>query len=85
MSTILQTSHSSSGLALIVEDEGDSWWAYLYDTEAKSIVADVWVRDKITSPSRDELRRYKGPPPAAVGFDGGTPFRDHVDPDRFGE
>lgn len=84
MSTILEASHQGSGLALTVEDEGDSWWAYLVDTEVKSIVADAWVRNKIPSPSRDELGRYRGgPPPAVVGFDGGTPFHDPIDPETF--
>lgn len=84
MTTILESIHPTSGFALLVEDEGDSIWAYLLDGQDRAIVADAWVRNKVEAPGSEELANYRGgPPPAVSGFDGGTPFRGRPVEDEF--
>lgn len=70
----MQVAHPVSGLGVRVENEGESWWAYLVDGTGE-IIADVWVRNRVPAPKSLHRPDYVGrPPPAIVGFDGASPF-----------
>lgn len=61
--------HAGSARYAILEDNGTSAWLYLTEPDSQKVAADAWVYNRITAPSLEEVKAYRGgPPPAAQSF-----------------
>ena len=53
------------------EDDGNSAWLYLSDSDTARVVAVAWAYNRVPPPPMTQLESFRpGPPPAAEGFAG---------------